>query len=90
MSRLYEEVRIRLEEMSMITSRTLKRIPGPGSEIRFCPLASGTEEFEVVELVRLPRGWICYDYRQGACFEFEGAGSEACPSIEGTAHETTN
>jgi len=83
MSRLYEEVRIRLEEMSMITTRILKINPSPGSEVSFRPLASGTDEFEAVELTRTSRGCIGYDYRQGACFEFGGAGSEARPTKEG-------
>src|SRR5438105_15183095 len=85
MSRLYEEVRIRLEEMAMITTRTLKIHAGRGSEVGFCPIASGAEaEFEAVKLVRTSRGSGCYDYRQGACFELEGAGSEACPIKERT------
>jgi hypothetical protein len=81
MSRLYEEVRIRLEEMAMITSRTLKLNSGWRAEVRFLPLASGAEvEFEAVELVCTPQRCGCYDYRQGSCFELEGAGSEACAS----------
>ena len=83
MSRLYEEVRVRLEEMAMITARTLKMHAGRGSEVGFCPIAPGAEaELEAVKLVRTPRGCGCYDYRQGACFEFVGAGSEACPTKE--------
>ena len=81
MSRLYEEVRIRLEEMAMITSRTLKLNSGRRAEIRFLPLASGAEvEFEAVELVCTSQRCGGYDYRQGSCFELEGAGSEACLS----------
>ena len=84
MSRLYEEVRIRLEEMAMITTRTLKMKAGRGSEVKFCPVASEVEiEVEAVELIRTQLGRGCYDYRQGACFEFEGAGSEACSAKEG-------
>ena len=84
MARLYEEVRIRLEEMSMITARTLRINSGGGRQVKFCPLASGADvEVEAVELFRAPHGHGCYDYRQGACFEFEGAGSEACPVTEG-------
>jgi hypothetical protein len=80
MSRLYEEVRIRLEEMAMITARTLKINAGRGSEVKFCPIPSADEiEFEAVELVRAPRGRAGYDYRQGVCFEFDGTGTEACP-----------
>jgi hypothetical protein len=80
MSRLYEEVRIRLEEMAMITTRTLKIRAGHVLEIKFHPFASwGEVEFEAVELVRTPQGYGCYDYRQGSCFESEGAGSEDLP-----------
>jgi hypothetical protein len=80
MSRLYEEVRIRLEEMAMITARTLRLNADRSSEVKFCPFASGTDnEVEAVELVHTARGCGCYDYRQGACFEFEGAGSEDLP-----------
>jgi len=39
-------------------------------------------EFGAVELIRTPRGCGGYDYRQGECFEFEGAGSEARPEKE--------
>ena len=81
MSRLYEEVRIRLEEMAMITSRTLKLNSGRRAEVRFLPLASGAEvEFEAVELVCTSQRCGGYDYRQGSCFELEGVGFEACPS----------
>ena len=83
MSRLYEEARIRLEEMAMITARTLKLNAGRSSEVKFCLSASGGEvEVETVELIRTSRGWGCYDYRQGACFEFETAGSGPCPNKE--------
>jgi len=80
MSRLYEEVRTRLEEMAMITARTLKTGTGRTSTIQFCPLPPGTEnEFEAVELIHTENGCGCYDYHQGECFEFEGAGAEARP-----------
>jgi hypothetical protein len=79
MSRLYEEVRIRLEEMAMITARTLKMNAGRASEVRFCSFGLVTEiEFEAVELIRASRGSGYYDYREGACYEVGGAGSEAC------------
>jgi hypothetical protein len=79
MSRLYEEVRTRLEEMAMIASRTLDLNAGRQSEVKFCSLTSGAEvELEAVELVCTPQRRACYDYRQGACFELEEAGSEAC------------
>ena len=83
MSRLYEEVRIRLEEMAMITARTLKISAGRNTEVKFCPFASVPDvEIEAVELIRTFEGRGCYDYRRGACFEFEGAGPEVCPSKE--------
>jgi hypothetical protein len=81
MTRLYEEVRIRLDEMAMITARTLKICDGRSAEVKFCPLSSGVE-VEAVELLRNSHTRGCYDYRQGACFEFEGAGSEACPQAQ--------
>ena len=81
MSRLYEEVRIRLEEMAMITSRNLKFNSGRWAEVKFLPLASGAEaEFEAVELICTSQRCGGYDYRQGSCFELKGAGSEACLS----------
>ena len=86
MSRLYEEVRVRLEEMAMITARALKLNSGRRSEIRFSPLFSGAEvEFEAVELLSALQRCGCYDYRLGACFELEEAGAEACLPKEKTA-----
>ncbi len=83
MSRLYEEVWIRLEEMAMIMSRTLKIKASRETEIRFCPFApDGKFGYEAVELVRSPQGCGWYDYRRGLCFESEGADSEACPMDE--------
>jgi len=77
MTRLYEEVRIRLEEMAMITARNLKMKPGWDAEVQFVLFAPEAEVgFEAVELIRTERGCGCYDYRQGECFEFEGAGAE--------------
>ena len=73
MSRLYEEVWVRLEEMAMITARILKMNAGRGSEIRFSLCDSESElDLEAVELVRTSQGRGCYDYRQGLCFEFQG------------------
>ena len=83
MSRLYEEVRVRLEEMAMITARTLKINASRGSDVKFCPLAAGADGGrETVELFRTTRGQGCYDYREGACFEFEGAGLETSSAKE--------
>src|SRR5678816_1089192 len=70
MSRLYEEVRIRLEEMAMITARTLKMNAGRSSEVIFRSFAPTAQvEFEPVELVRTSERRGFYDYRQGICFE---------------------
>ena len=66
MSRLYEEVRVRLEEMAMITSRTLKLNTLHDWTLRFQPLG---HESGAVELLRTAQGAGCYDYRGGACFE---------------------
>lgn len=76
MSRLYEEVWVRLDEMAMITARTLKLHASRPCEVRFCPVTPKAEsECEAVELVRTSgSGWGCYDYRQGLCFDSE-AGS---------------
>jgi len=70
MARLYEEVWIRLEEMAMITSRTLKLDAGRESEIGFRHFAQEPKfDYDAVELVRTSRGAGCYDYRHGLCFE---------------------
>jgi hypothetical protein len=69
MTRLYEEVSTRLEEMAMITARTLKMNATAGSVIRFNPLEEdGGLEFGAVEIVTSRQGHGCYDYRDGACF----------------------
>jgi hypothetical protein len=81
MSRLYEEVWIRLEEMAMIMSRSLKMEIGREREVCFCPLESEQRlEFEAVELVRTPRGRGWYDYRRGLCFESDGPEAADRPS----------
>src|SRR5215469_5102845 len=75
MTRLYEEVHTRLEEMAMITSRALKMKAGAASHVQFRPLASAAKsEFPAVEVVRTASGCGCYDYSQGVCFVFAGAG----------------
>jgi len=85
MARLYEEVWIRMEEMAMITARTLKLAADRDSVVKFCPFDSGSvSDFEAVELVRTSRGRGCYAYRQGICFELNGTGSEVCPTREET------
>lgn len=69
MTRLYEEVLTRLDEMAMITARTLSMSAVVESEVLFRPALPGeTEAFRCVELVRWPQGSGCYDYRQGSCF----------------------
>ena len=69
MTRLYEEVLTRLEEMAMITARTLKMDAGADSTIKFNPLAEEDEvEFTAIEIVSTAQGRGCYDYREGACF----------------------
>jgi hypothetical protein len=81
MSRLYEEVRIRLEEMAMITARTLRMKAARSSSVTFCPFPTGAGmEVEAVELIRTQLGRGCYDYRQGTCFDYDGAGVESCPT----------
>ena len=70
MTRLYEEVVTRLEEMAMITARTLKLNAGAGSTIRFNPVSpqSRVLELAAVEIVCTDAGSGCYDYSEGACF----------------------
>jgi hypothetical protein len=69
MARLYEEVLTRVEEMAMITARTLKIQAGARVAVRFNPLVEGTVDFTAVEIVRTPQSRGCYDYREGACFK---------------------
>jgi hypothetical protein len=69
MTRLYEEVVARLEEMAMITARTLRMDASEGFSVKFRPLSEGDEaEFTAAEIVSTPRGCACYDYREGACY----------------------
>src|SRR4051812_20988548 len=70
MTRLYEEVLTRLEEMAMITGRTLKLNGGVGSEVKFNPVTTDERrESRAVEIVRTPHISGCYDYEAGTCFE---------------------
>lgn len=72
MTRLYEEVFIRLEEMAMITARILKLEAGAEFSVRFNPLPELKEhEFAAVEVVSTAGCSGCYDYRAGACFGTE-------------------
>jgi hypothetical protein len=69
MTRLYEEVYTRLEEMAMITARALKLEARAELAVRFNPLAEQREhEFAAVEIVSAGNCKGCYDYREGACF----------------------
>lgn len=72
MTRLYEEVQTRLEEMAMIISRTLKIQADRNAQVMFSPraLAAGAESTPV-EIIRTPCGGGCYDYDQGACIQCE-------------------
>jgi hypothetical protein len=84
MSRLYEEVRTRLEEMAMITTRTLKVGGDYRSEVQFrSPFVEGEAEFEAVAIVRTSRGYACYDYLREACFEFKASDPEGLINPEG-------
>ncbi len=70
MTRLYEEVLTRLEEMSMITARVLKLNSQTDFAVKFNPLSALEEhEFAAVEIVTTPGGSGCYDYREGVCFQ---------------------
>ena len=73
MTRLYEEVFTRLEEMAMITARALKLDARADFAVKFNPLPEPVEhEFAVVEIVSTAQGSGCYDYREGACFGTRG------------------
>jgi hypothetical protein len=72
MIRLYEEVRTRLEEMAMITGRTLGLDPEAVLDVRFSRLtARGSGESNAVELIRGVMTSGCYDYNRGVCFHQE-------------------
>ena len=78
MTRLYEEVLTRLEEMAMITARVLGMSPGFNGEVLFNPIASGDRnEFRAVEVLRGPQGSGCYDYSQGSCFQYQPHGEDS-------------
>jgi hypothetical protein len=70
MTRLYEEVLTRLEEMAMITARNLGMNAGAGFDVAFRPLTAATiGDFHAVEVVRGLGGSGCYDYHRGVCFQ---------------------
>jgi hypothetical protein len=69
MARLYEEVLTRLDEMAMITARTLGMSLLVAGDVLFSPILPGeAEAFEGVELIRGPQGSGFYDYDHGSCF----------------------
>ena len=71
MTRLYEEVLTRLEEMAMITARTLRMPAATEGKVLFHPVASRQSAgIHAVEVIRGSMGSGCYDYAQGSCFEF--------------------
>lgn len=67
MTRLYEEVLTRLEEMAMITVRALNMDVGDGM-VQFHPLEEAGAELNSVAIVCTPHGNGCYDYAEGVCF----------------------
>ena len=71
MTRLYEEVFTRLEEMAMITARALKLDARAEMAVKFSPLPEQQtdHDFAAVEIVSTAECSGCYDYREGACFE---------------------
>ena len=72
MTRLYEEVFTRLEEMAMITARAIKLDARANFAVKFIPLTEQKDyEFAAVEIVSTEECSGCYDYREGACFGTE-------------------
>ena len=72
MTRLYEEVFTRLEEMAMITTRAIKLDAGSNCAVKFNPLPEHSGlELAAVEIVSTEEYRGCYDYRTGACFGTE-------------------
>ena len=72
MTRLYEEVFTRLEEMAMITARAIKLECRADFAVKFNPLTEQREQHEFavtpVEIVSTAECTGYYDYREGACF----------------------
>jgi len=69
MTRLYEEVLTRLEEMALITRRTLRMKPGTCEEVKFLPVFVPEQTgFAPVEIVSTLEGRGYYDYVEGGCF----------------------
>ena len=72
MTRLYEEVVTRLEEMAMITARNLGLNPQSLLEVRFSRLDQAENGNPgAVELVRDTFTSGCYDYARGVCFQHD-------------------
>ena len=72
MTRLYEEVLTRLEEMAMITARNLGLDPRSVFEVRFSPVGETVNgESGAVEIVRDVFTSGCYDYARGVCFQHD-------------------
>jgi hypothetical protein len=72
MTRLYEEVLTRLEEMAMITARNLCLNSGAVSGVCFSPLDTPEDgESNAIELVRGAAASGCYDYSRGVCFQYD-------------------
>ena len=72
MTRLYEEVFTRLEEMAMITARAIKLDDRANFAVKFNPLSEQRGlDFAAVEIVSTEEYRGCYDYRAGACFGTE-------------------
>ncbi|SOB88673.1 hypothetical protein [Streptomyces sp. 1331.2] len=70
MQRLHEEVTGRLEEMSMIVSRTLGLDITSGKTLKWQPAGDTRLRGNVdIEIVCTPDGCGCYDYRDGTCSE---------------------
>jgi len=74
MARLYEEVRGRLAEMALITSRVLGLEEKEG-KIVYAPVLRNQaraahitfDESEAIEIVCTPSGCGCYDHHAGTC-----------------------
>ena len=78
MTQLFEEVRGRLEEMSLIVGRNLE-LDLKSKELKFSPVAQpaiksgrevvGSFRFKGFTIVCSPTGCGCYDNDAGVCFE---------------------
>jgi hypothetical protein len=69
MTRLYEEVFTRLEEMAMITARAIRLDARAAFAVKFNPVAGQHgREFAAVEIVSTADRIGYYDYREGTCF----------------------